>query len=375
MLGVMSDPTARVPRRSKVLFRALLLLASTTLTLAGLELALRFAKGAGLAERPDPTAGVSMIGHVYPGRYDPYLGYVPTPGAVSYNPVWQTRARIDWKGLRSNGVEGAGPRGVPVLAVGDSFTYGDEVDDRDTWPAALERLLDRPVRNGGVFGYGFDQIVLRSEVLLDTVPADWLIVSLIADDVDRCEYSYRYGWKPYFDVVEEELVRRNAPVPRPDERPPGDRGLRRILRASFLADFVLRRIDPADWLVRGSVRVHDRGEDVSLLLVDRLAEHAQARGHRILLLVQWVPGTSSRRTDPLVARAHMRGIDVLLLEAPLREEINASGSSTADFFHVREVNGAEQVGHMSASGNRWVAARIARHVADRGADREPVPKR
>ena len=43
------------------------------------------------------------------------------------------------------------------MAVGDSFTFGDEVNDGQTWPAQLQQLTGRRVINGGVSGYGFDQ--------------------------------------------------------------------------------------------------------------------------------------------------------------------------------------------------------------------------
>lgn len=368
MLGPMSSPNPRERRRPKAWMLLALLLTSTVLTLAVLEVALRVYKGAGLRDVPDPTAGVSMIGRAYPGSFDADLGYVPTPGARASNPIWHTQARIDGNGVRSNGAGRPAATGAPIVAVGDSFTYGDEVDDRDTWPAALERVLSRPVINGGVFGYGLDQSVLRSESLLDDFPADRLIVALIADDIDRCEYAYRYAWKPYFDVERGRLVRRNDPVPAPEVLPPGERGVRRWLRASFLADFVLRRLDPSGWLVRGSVRVHHQGEAVSALLVDRLADRAEARGHDLLILIQWHPGADSRRVLPLVARARSRGVDVLALESPLRNALDAPGAALSDLFHVRRVDGREQVGHMTAEGNHLVAAAVAAHLAQDSRD-------
>ena len=61
--------------------------------------------------------------------------------------------------------------GAPILAVGDSFTFGDEVNDGQTWPAQLQLLTGRRVLNGGVSGYGFDQIVLRAEQLAAKIQA------------------------------------------------------------------------------------------------------------------------------------------------------------------------------------------------------------
>lgn len=52
------------------------------------------------------------------------------------------------------------------MAVGDSFTYGEYVGDLDAWPAQLQRLTGRSGLNGGVSGYGLDQIVVRAERLM-----------------------------------------------------------------------------------------------------------------------------------------------------------------------------------------------------------------
>jgi len=363
--------TSPPARRPKAVWLVMLLLGSTLLTLAGLEVAMRAMKGVGLSDVPDPTEGVSMIGRVYPGSFDAHLGYVPTPGARAPNPIWKTTAHINWEGNRSNGADAKPPTGTPLVAVGDSFTYGDEVDDRDTWPAILERTLDKPVINGGVFGYGFDQAVLRSELLMDKFSADFLVVSLIPDDINRCEYSYRYSWKPYFDVEQGALVRRNDPVPSPDESPRGEGVLRRVLRKSFLADFILRRVDPSGWLVRGSIRVHERGAEVSALLIDRLADSAEERGHGLLVVLQWLPNSDTRRTAALVERAKERGVEVLSIEGPLRRAIDSAEFSLRDLFHVRTIEGqGKQVGHMSPDGNAFVARAIAERLGAVGQARQ-----
>ena len=56
---------------------------------------------------------------------------------------------------------------------------GDQVADQQTWPADLERRVQRPVLNGGVFGYSLAQAVLRAEWLLARYPAELLVLSYI----------------------------------------------------------------------------------------------------------------------------------------------------------------------------------------------------
>src|SRR5580658_4271220 len=90
--------------------------------------------------------------------HDDLLGYVPRPGYHDF------RLRIDSNGLRFTGEEHH-TNLPPILAVGDSYTFGEDVSDSETWPAYLQRLTGQRVLNGGVSGYGFDQIVMRAELL------------------------------------------------------------------------------------------------------------------------------------------------------------------------------------------------------------------
>ncbi|MBW2723373.1 MAG: hypothetical protein JRE71_03210 [Deltaproteobacteria bacterium] len=77
-----------------------------------------------------------------------------------------------------------------------------------------------------------------------------------------------------------------------------------------------------------------------------------------------MPGGDSRRAQPLIDRAAERGVDLLSIEEPLRAAIESPGFSKRSFFHVRSVSGnPEQVGHMSAEGNRFVAEAISKRLA------------
>jgi hypothetical protein len=354
----------------------ILALASIAATLVAVEIGLRIASGAPLGA-PDP-GGIHMVGAGYPGAHDPLLGFVPDPGRAADN-VWGARVTITADGVRSNG-PGPAPRGTPILAVGDSFTFGDEVSDHETWPARLAVALGRPVVNGGVFGYGLDQIALRAERLLETVPADTLVVSFTADDVRRCEYAYRYAWKPWFAVEAGALALRGVPVPAPGTPPAGEAWWRRALRRSFLGDLVMRRLDPDGWLLRDSLRMHRQGVVVGRLLVDRLADAADARGLRLLLVVQWHPLSDAAPAAPLVQHAREHGVALLDLEPLLRAEIRAHPQGADRLFHVgRAPGGVVAVGHLTPAGNEVVARAIAGALAAEphaprvlrgGADRE-----
>ena len=73
---------------------------------------------------------------------------------------------------------------VDVVALGDSFTHGDEVSFEDAWPTRLAAGgLD--VLNLGVGGYGIDQAILRYEKT--PVDASVVILGLIAGDLERAQ--------------------------------------------------------------------------------------------------------------------------------------------------------------------------------------------
>ncbi|NBX93928.1 MAG: hypothetical protein EBQ85_11920 [Proteobacteria bacterium] len=50
--------------------------------------------------------------------------------------------------------------------MGDSFTFGAEVNDNETWPSHLQNFSKTTVLNGGVVGFGLDQTYLLFEELI-----------------------------------------------------------------------------------------------------------------------------------------------------------------------------------------------------------------
>jgi hypothetical protein len=83
-------------------------------------------------------------------------------------------------------------REAVVLVAGDSYTHGDEVTDSESFPASLESILQVPVANFGVGGYGPEQALLKLEGLIDRFPgARVVVLAIMYDDVGRMVNSYR----------------------------------------------------------------------------------------------------------------------------------------------------------------------------------------
>ena len=94
---------------------------------------------------------------------DPALGNIRRPHFSYCNPIHTFCISTGDYGTRCNGNTPPPVERPLTLAVGDSFVFGDDVGDADSWPAILERLTGRRVINGGVPAFGLDQTVLRSE--------------------------------------------------------------------------------------------------------------------------------------------------------------------------------------------------------------------
>ena len=291
--------------------------------------------------------------HVHDGD----LGYVPRPGVRGYvrdgGPV-----TIEANGFRFSGEKPASADS-PILAVGDSFTYGEDVGDLDAWPAQLQRLIGRTVLNGGVSGYGFDQIVLRTEQLTALHKPALVIVSMIAHDVQRTEWR-RLWWhdKPWFAIEEERLLLRGVPVPERTRLPLAIR--RRMERLLFVLPPALQR------LTGYSIRVHRAGTGarISQALIERLANLQVANRVKLVLVAQYDAHAWLGRGRAQEQRNVLR---------PLLECAARHGIETLDTFHrlVAEPRLGAFYGtlHMNARGNLMIANLLAARMRTWSADR------
>ena len=100
-----------------------------------------------------------------------------------------------------------------VMIVGDSFTYGVDADDNETWPAQLQDMDPRlEILNLGVGGYGTDQMLLLIEKYISVFQPDLVIAAICMNDVYRSLLSFRTFQKPKFELRKGELVLTNTPI-------------------------------------------------------------------------------------------------------------------------------------------------------------------
>jgi hypothetical protein len=353
--------------KSRVL-NIVLVFASVGATIGGLELGVRILN--------NEFRLINFLGEertlfksAYPSTHDTELGWVPKEGISTQSNVWGKRVTIAANGVRSNGGgnrPGAASEAEPILAVGDSFTFGDQVADHETWPAVLETLLDRRVINGGVFGYGMDQSFLRALKLIPIYRPSILIFAFIPDDIRRCELDWRQGAsKPYFEVAGERLVLKNVPVPPPAHL--AHKGnMRQILGYSLLAHKLMMTCCQHYWLMGvtwrtfySAHRIHQNGEAVACHLLKELEALKRRLGLAdVFVLIQYTeqPDPSHIATvERLTAGCTGSGVVVVDLKKPLTTMREQDPHRYETLFDR----------HMTAAGNAFVAQELYRIMMQR----------
>lgn len=239
------------------------------------------------------TAGAAFRQH----NIDPLLGWLPKPGLTSSTALEST----DEHGYRSDEPYQFREDAIRVLALGDSFTFGQGVPDGQDWPAQLEDLDPRmQVFNLGVCGHGVDQMYLRLRESIAVLKPHIVVLAAVSDDFNRTLLSFREYAKPRFRLSPEGAVElTNLPIPSMEEALGS-------LRARYGTWGAWRTLEAEDRSFRQSIE-DGRFEEEWRALNRRLMEEAArlAREHRIGLLFVHLAahGETSRNANPGDARS------------------------------------------------------------------------
>lgn len=167
---------------------------------------------------------------------DPELLYGLKPGATaSFSDGYVIKERVvsvNSLGFRGPERSAKKPDGVfRIVVLGSSNAYGAKVNDRDTFPAQLERMLDAgggpvtyEVWNGSANGYKLSQLVRRAELVVDCCEPDLLIFQVymfgrrpfLAGNDDAARHSWEGVDTDYLAAMFREnpdLYRENLPRP------------------------------------------------------------------------------------------------------------------------------------------------------------------
>jgi hypothetical protein len=253
------------------------------------------------------------------------------------------------------------PPGVTrIVVLGDSFTFGEDVDDSETYSRQLETMLPGvEVLNLGVHGYGHDQMLvyLREEGL--RYKPDVVLLGFLSDDMERNVLGFRDYAKPRFVLEDGHLVLRGSPVPPPEET---------MAAEPWRSRFVdLLRLLQARWRWR-SGRTSQETKDVSLALLDEIQSVSESAGARPAFAYLPVYGELTRTDPGMTARerfffAHCRerGVQTMYLRP---------------FFEDAMKHGAElkTYGHWGAQEHHIAALGMRRYLLEKGFVRLAAPE-
>jgi hypothetical protein len=165
-------------------------------------------------------------------EYDPLLGWRSRPdfSMVGKSPD-SISGRVEYthnsRGLRDEEYLYQKPDGTyRILVLGDSFAYGDGVQQSEAFPEILESLLEKHGRfeviNTGVTGYGLTQETLYYETEGYKYEPDLVMLVFFHNDLTDL-IKEKEPPKPKFQLVDGQLELYNVPYPHPSQLETGDK--------------------------------------------------------------------------------------------------------------------------------------------------------
>lgn len=316
-------------------------------------------------------------------KCDAELGWTLTPGWKGKHQHWEYAVSytINEQGFRTEPVREKEVKGRVVAVVGDSFAFGMGVNDNETFVHLLNRASASRFINCGVPGYSTDQeaLLIEREVLRLKPSAIWLMVYLGNDlfDNELGRPLQVTAAKPYFELLGDELVLRNAPAPSPSAAAPTGgpdlatmvlgEGYRMSLRGRLerrsaffraISESLLPEPPlPADFEGRTAP-----GVKLTLRIIERIDRDCRAVGVGFVTVlmagrsfVERPDSLSARYQEAfrskLIAGLRNAGVRVIDLASALKEERRSN--SDAWFY--------EKDGHLNPTGSRVAAGILARN--------------
>lgn len=286
-------------------------------------------------------------------RYDPTKGWAIKPNLSGLEVFDHKHLTTNSRGIRGPEYSYDKPLGKKrILVLGDSFTFGDEIGDEETYPYFLQKLMPATdVINLGVHGYGHDQMLIHFEEEGAKYHPDIVLLGFIGNDMPRNRLAFRDYAKPRFELSPGGLKLTNQPVPPPESVLADDR-----FRSRFLDLIVLLR---HKLVLRYSPSVEQEKTDrLTAAILDELAAAVQHAGAKLILVqLPDAPDFAAQSpTNTFFDRyCASTAVTCISLYAFAQSEI-AKGRPLV----------FEQYGHLSADGNRMVAEGIRDNLVESG---------
>lgn len=312
-------------------------------------------------------------------RYDNELGWVlkeNASGSDRPNPKEPAvQVRINGKGYRGREYPETKFKEIRKIAVfGDSITFGYGVEENDSYPAMLQKLLGNrcQVINRGVAGYGVDQEYLLFKRNLLMQKPDLVIVGFSGGDIYDSTCSTRFGIpKPYFTLQNGQLSMHKPPA---EFSKVNDRDI--FFRGKPLQSFLFAKshcyrllfYQFSKLVKEDDVSVEEmtviEGRQVAAAIIKSWKKICDEHGIRLLFLVipqeDWLKGSANKGQGTTLRTGHAAaveiledaGLDYLDLWDPFAKNLDSGLFLQGDFVHPNK------------KGNQVIAESIHKRLLD-----------
>ncbi len=295
-----------------------------------------------------------MEAHYTFDMYDPSKGWIPKPNLRDVK-------AFDNKILNTNSKGFRGKKDFPysknkeklrILILGDSFTFGDEVSDDETYAYYLQEMLPHTeVINMGVHGYGHDQMLILFKEEGVKYQPDIVILGFLPLDMPRNLLTFRDFAKPRFVLETGQLKLTGTPVPRPEDILQWDWTRPRILDLFSLIRHKIRRFS--------GLQKKEMEDITTAILMDLIRSIESIHATPILV---YLPRAREIAIDIAVTQ------DEAYMSSLCQLNENAKCFSTRPYFAEKMAKGEtfKLKGHWEPAGHRTVAEAIKRYLIDGG---------
>ena len=217
------------------------------------------------------------------------LGWIPKTGSYKYSAPKHS-VTVNKSKLRSNRRDNIEYKSNKVIMfLGNSFTYGDGVNDNETFPSVFESIVKKQTLNAGVPAYGIDQIYLRSLEMIQNFSISDLFLCFIPDNIDRCNNStFHKVPKPFFNLENNIPVLNSIKTYDFSYTKNFNLSLfHKIGGYSILIDRVMRHFFPNFWFYDIQIskkEEHKDGKKISTMLINSLKRKCEIKNINFFLI-------------------------------------------------------------------------------------------
>ena len=256
---------------------------------------------------------------------DPEIGWVLSPDIIKSHPVPTSAdpapAKVVYSISHGERITSSEPRSGPrIVVTGASYTFGQAVNDEDTFPWLLQELLpEYHVVNVAAMGYGTDQALLAAEREVLRFPGQvrTVVLGFDASQIDRNRCTERWLSTLY-------------PLGKPWFVQKGDtveyRGLVKFWSFGNTINYVLDHSTVMSRVVNLSfdqihrIEGHDGGTQLTVALIKSFARRFQSRGIKLVVVVlpykwDYVPQSQQDRSF-VVDHLTAAGIPTVVMNIP-----------------------------------------------------------